>query len=265
MKYLFSHPDKFIDLLGKHQKILCAFDLDGTLTPLRKRPQDTVVSPEVKRLLKRLARHPRLALAIISGRSLKDVLKLVRIKGIYYSGNHGLELRAPRGKTRVFYNRRDYQTVRRASRVVKKKLAHIKGVIIEDKGIMLGIHYRMVPLRRQARLVEAVKNILAGLDNRHHFCLGYGKKFVEFRPRLAFSKGMVLKRIMNQPGLRSAYPIYFGDDLTDEDAFKVVSRRNVGGLGVLVGSKRISYASYFVKNTSEVKTVLKLLTACSEQ
>ncbi len=256
MKYLFSHQDKFIDLLDKQQKILCAFDLDGTLTPLRKRPRDTVVAPEVKRLLKRLARHPRLVLAIVSGRSLRDVLKLVSIKRIYYSGNHGLELRAPRGKTRIFYNRKDYQTVRRASRVVKKELARIKGVIIEDKGIMLGIHYRLVPLRHQARLVEAVKAILAGLDNRHHFCLGYGKKFVEFRPRLSFSKGKVLKRILAIPGLKNAYPIFFGDDLTDEDGFKAVRRR---GLGVLVGEKKKSFASYFVKNTSEVKSVLKQL------
>lgn len=256
MKYLFSHQGKFIDLLKKQRKILCAFDLDGTLTPLRKRPRDTVVAPEVKRLLKRLARHPRLVLAIISGRSLRDVLKLVKIGGIYYSGNHGLELRLPRDKTRVFYHKRDYQTMRRASRVVKKELAHIKGVIIEDKGIMLAIHYRMVPLRYQARVVETVRNILAGLDNRRHFCLGYGKKFVEFRPKLSFGKGKVIKRILAQPGLKNAYPIYFGDDLTDEDAFKVVRRR---GLGVLVGSKKKSYASYFVKTPSEVRTVLKQL------
>ncbi len=256
MKHLFSHQDKFIDLLDKQQKILCAFDLDGTLTPLRKRPKDTIVSPEVKRLLKRLVHHPRLVVAIVSGRSLRDVLRLVRLKGIFYSGNHGLELRLPRGKTRVFYNRKDYQTVRRASRIVKQELARIKGVIIEDKSIMLGIHYRMVPLRYQARVVGTVRNILAGLDNRHHFCLGYGKKFVEFRPKLSFSKGKALKRILASPGLKNAYPVFFGDDLTDEDAFKAVRRR---GLGVLVGEKKKSFASYFVKNTSEVKSVLKQL------
>ena len=95
MKYLFDEWDKLKK--GLNDKIiLLNLDYDGTLTPIAATPDEAVLSREVKSVLEELARVKDCELAIVSGRALKDIRKMVGIKNIVYVGNHGFEIDGPR-------------------------------------------------------------------------------------------------------------------------------------------------------------------------
>ncbi|MBU2565687.1 MAG: trehalose-phosphatase, partial [Candidatus Thermoplasmatota archaeon] len=85
MKHLLKHLDKI-----KNKKLILLLDYDGTLTPIVSRPELAVLSDDMRDVLKKIAK--RYPLAIISGRSLEDVKKLVDVENIYYAGNHGFEI-----------------------------------------------------------------------------------------------------------------------------------------------------------------------------
>ena len=94
MEYFFAEPDMIKHLIGNRH--LCLFlDYDGTLTPIVQRPQDAVLPTEARELLKDLSKSDRCEMAIISGRALSDIKKLVGLKNITYVGNHGMEIEGP--------------------------------------------------------------------------------------------------------------------------------------------------------------------------
>jgi len=135
----------------------------------------------------------------------------------------------------------------------------VRGVVLENKGITLSVHYRCVPKNR----VSDVKARIIALGElpgfRDTLDIHPGKMCLEVRPRVPWDKGSavawLILRAMKE-GAASFLPVYIGDDTTDEDAFQVL--RNVG-ITVRVGNDRASRAEYYVKNTSEVFRFLTLI------
>ena len=97
MKNLFRHWDKLKEELS-NRHIMLFLDYDGTLTPIVSSPKKELISREAKELLSELSNSPKCKLAIISGRGLKDIINIIGLKGIIYSGNHGLEIKGPKIK-----------------------------------------------------------------------------------------------------------------------------------------------------------------------
>lgn len=230
-------------------------DYDGTLTPIVARPELAVLDEDMRETLRRLAAH--CTTAIISGRSLEDVRDLVGIEELYYAGNHGFEIEGPPQnplhlETGTEY-RQDLEDVRAR---IEERVGGISGLLIEDKRLSLSVHYRLVTPDRVPTVKRTVDEIVADFPRlRRHS----GKKVYEIRPRVDWHKGRALIFVLEALGLDrpDVFPIYLGDDVTDEDAFAVIKGR---GLGVLVSdSPHASAADYIVRDPAEVKRFLDQL------
>ncbi|MGD2279034.1 MAG: trehalose-phosphatase, partial [Candidatus Omnitrophota bacterium] len=144
MKYLLKEWKTIKRALGE-KYIYLLLDFDGTLTRIRKRPGEVKLSKATKSVLKGLVSQKKASVAIISGRSLKDARRMVGLKDLVYAGNHGLETKGPGFQHTIPKALRAKKAIKEISRELKRRLKPLKGVIIEDKGLTLSVHYRMVP------------------------------------------------------------------------------------------------------------------------
>ncbi len=200
-------------------------DVDGTLLAIAEDPARVRVGERLRRLLGRLA--PRLdgALALISGRSLADLDRLFRPLRLAASGQHGAELRDASGRIRRLAAPAAVGSIAGALRAFA---ATHPGVILEDKGHSLALHYRRVPeVREEARaLVERL------VDGRGDLKVLHGKMVFEIKAR-DVDKGRAIASFMGMPPFRGRRPVFLGDDATDEEGFPVVNRMD--GISVRVG------------------------------
>jgi trehalose 6-phosphate phosphatase len=262
MQYIFDTWKTIANKIRAASHTLLMFDFDGTLTPIVDTPEMAELSEESRKLLKSLARCPNSTIAIISGRAINDLQSKIEIPGIIYAGNHGLEIQGPDLAFVHPITEEVGPVLRMIALVLKKALGAIRGAIVEDKGLTLSVHYRLVDDQE----VDEVKDIL---DSTVGVAAVLGKvrttsgKMVhEVRPAVPWDKGKAVKLLMKRYGKggrqSGLLPLYVGDDLTDEDAFKVIE--SYGGIAVYVGGENHqSSASYYLKFTEEVDNLIKEL------
>jgi trehalose 6-phosphate phosphatase len=236
-------------------------DYDGTLTPIVARPELAVLSDEMRRTLEELA--ARLPTAIVSGRALADVRRLVGVEGLAYSGNHGFEIVTAAGDSHGYSKGREaLPAVASARELIGQRIQEIPEAWIEDKTYSLSVHFRQVAEERVVAVEQAVDAVLADLPQlRKHF----GKKVFEIRPRIEWNKGKAVLFLLETLGLAhdGIVPIYLGDDVTDEDAFRALSGP---GLGVLVTDRPVPSAARFsLRDTGEVRRFLQALVSIAEE
>lgn len=257
MVHLFSDWDKLKKSL-KNIFIYLFLDYDGTLAPIAETPIKAIIREDSKELIRRLSQKTRCKIAIISGRALEDVKNQVGLKGIIYVGNHGLEIEGPKLKFRSVVPSGFKEILKRIKYDLGRKLSIIKGVFLEDKGFTLSLHYRLVN-KKQIPLVQAAfhETVIAYLAG-NKIKIGNGEKVLEIRPAVDWDKGKVALWLLARQKFvlkgKEIFPIYVGDDLTDEDAFKALKNK---GATVFVGVPRKSEAKYYLKNPKEVKVLLK--------
>lgn len=266
MQYLFSAWDdlkKRIDGKG----LFIFLDYDGTLVPIRQVPDLGASSlPEGTRdILLSLKAHGN-RLAIISGRALQDLKKMVGIKDIIYSGNHGLELEGPKIKFENLVSLESRRLIRKIRHRLLDRLCGIRGVIIEDKGLTFSLHYRLVKDDDMPIVVNSFNFAVRQYVDHGEIRVSKGKKVFEVRPSVNWDKGKMvlwlLARYRFAAGDREIFPVYIGDDTTDEDGFRVLRKE---GLTVFVGKPKESLAKYYLKDTEDVRRFLVLLTRLQEE
>jgi len=252
--YLFDWIEKILTRLKSAQSIFFFLDYDGTLTPIVPHPEQAILSEKTKTLLLALKRNPKFLLAIVSGRSLKDIRNLVGLKNIYYVGNHGLEIFMPRRGIKQIISEEIFQGLSRIRKRLNHLLKDVDGIYIEDKGCILAIHYRNV----DPGWVPSILKILAQevKESVVPFSLSSGKKVFEIRPRSFVNKGTAVSEILRGMGPNGTLPVYIGDDQTDEDAFNALKRK---GMTIVVGVPSNSLAHYNLKDPSEVHEFLKIV------
>ena len=143
---------------------------------------------------------------------------------------------------------------------MQKRLSGIKGALIEYKGLTLSIHYRLV----NKKDLPAFEKIISEVTNPYVVCdkimVNSGKKVYEIKPPVRWDKGkVVLWFLVRQQFIseeKNVLPVYIGDDITDENAFKALKGK---GLTVFVGEPGNSIADYYLKNTEEVTKFLRLI------
>lgn len=254
MDHLFDRIKKIAERLRLAERIFLFLDYDGTLTPIVSQPEEAYLSGEMKGLLVNLKRNPRVLTAIVSGRSLRDVRNRVGLQGISYVGNHGLEIFVPKHGRKVLVSRKWIQELEEIRYRLGRELGDMEGVIIEDKGCVLALHYRNVdPRCVPPILMEIKKEIKSSMSP---LALGLGKYVFEIRPQSPVNKGIAVLELLSQADQEGLLPLYMGDDQTDEDAFRALRRR---GITVLVGFPRPSSARYYVKDPSDVFQFLKIV------
>lgn len=247
MKYLFDDYNKIKRAL-KNKNLFIFLDYDGTLTPIVKKPEDAVIGVETARLIEGLKKKYKGRLAIISGRQLKHIKKLVGVNGVIYAGNHGLEIDDGKRKFKAGIAV-DYKTaLEEIKKDLTKELNCFKGAFVEDKGLTVSVHYRLVK-KGLPSFKKIIDRILKPYITVKNIKVNHGKKVVEIKPPVNWDKGRAVLWILKGKSAKNIMPIYMGDDATDEDAFMALKGR---GLTARVGKLKKSEAEYYLKNTGEV-------------
>ncbi|HUL91015.1 MAG TPA: trehalose-phosphatase [Burkholderiales bacterium] len=207
----------------------CAFflDVDGTLLDIADHPGLIRADGDLVRLLKALARAAQGALALISGRPIADIDRLIPDSGFCIAGQHGAERRDFSGTM----HRREVP--RAALEEARRRLAAIAAkhpaLVLEDKGVNFALHFRAVPgLGAEAR--DAVRGLAHDLGGE--FEVQLGKMVVELRPT-GKDKGVAISEYLAEAPFHGRTPVFVGDDLTDETGFELINR--TGGHSVKVG------------------------------
>lgn len=263
LEHLFSAWPQVVKQLKSARHILLLADYDGTLTPIMDRPEMANLAKDTRQLIQALARRQGFTVGIISGRALEDLKERVGISGIIYAGNHGLEIEGP-GISFVNPVAEELKPILRIMQhVLSGALETIKGVFVENKGLSLSVHYRLAEEHRAGEVEKIVKKVAGGAEAAGQARITAGKKVYEVRPAVNWDKGTAIKLLMKKygkGGRRSGLAVvYFGDDLTDDDAFRVIEAYGQG-ISVFVGEAEArSAARYFLRSPTEVALFLDIL------
>ncbi|MFC1512492.1 trehalose-phosphatase [bacterium] len=255
MKYFWDEYSSIEKSVDASKAIHLFFDYDGTLTPIKNTPKEAYLHIRVKKLINKLIKIKKIKLSIISGRELADVKNLAGIKNIYYAGNHGLEIKGP-GMNFVHPKCiKSKKVIKDIYNKLKLELVNIKGVVVEYKALTLSVHYRMADVKDIKTIKKLFTKIIEPNTIKNQVLITQGKKVFEIRPPIKWNKGHAVKKITNHNKVTGAnLSIFVGDDVTDEDAFKILKNKD---LSVFVGKKKKTSAKYYLKDTNDVKKLLR--------
>ena len=231
-------------------------DYDGTLTPIVDDPAAALISEKMRDTVRKLSEHYRVA--IISGRDLKDVQKLVGIDTIVYAGSHGFDIVYPGDSDKAREKWQHYlPALDRAEAELRSSLQDISGALVERKRFTVAVHYRKVAKSEIGKVEEAIDMVVG---QHRELCKSFGKKVFELRPDVDWDKGKALLSLLETLYTDSAQvvPLFIGDDVTDEDAFQSIKD---SGIGIRVGESGYRTAArYLLKDTADVMYFLNWLT-----
>jgi trehalose 6-phosphate phosphatase len=226
-------------LVANLQECAILLDVDGTILDLAPTPREVWVPPSLRLAMTRLSERTGGALALVSGRSLNDLDLLFSPLQLPAVGGHGAEFRPCAG---------GQADLREASldKTLKRQLALVAeigpGILIEDKGYSLALHYRMAP--DLGDLVnQAVGRISAQFPSAPIEVLR-GKSVVEIK-QVGFSKGTAVRELMRHAPFLERRPIFVGDDVTDESVFEIIPEFD--GMAFSVGRRVTGIDGYFEK------------------
>lgn len=200
-------------------------DFDGTLTEIVARPELVYIEPALIDLIERTQRLLGGALAVISGRPLRQIDACLLPLQLPGAGQHGAELRVHGNATP---QRRVWPGVAAAAEEIRLQFGREPDLIVENKGAAVAVHYRAAPQR-----AEECQGFVREVAARHGLDVLIGKMVVEARPR-GLHKGRAVETLMTRPLFRGRVPVFVGDDTTDEDGFAFVQA--CGGYGIKVGA-----------------------------
>lgn len=228
------------------------FDVDGSLLDFADDPETAIVTPSLLALLHKLHRSLDGALALVSVRGLGDIDQLFGRTQWAAVGLHGLELRHADGSFRRKGLAPAKQArMREAARALATRFA---GLELEDKQQVVTLHCRH-DNEKLAALHAAAEALLPQLPG---YELQPGRQMLEFRPA-AMDKGRAVRELLRRPPFAGRKPVYIGDDLSDEHAFRNINRAR--GISVRVGSREPSLARYTVSGPDAVESWLQRVLA----
>src|SRR3989338_6312443 len=243
MKYVFKDLANIKKKLQESNFVLL-LDFDLTLSPLAKNPAKAILPNDTRILLKKLSKY--IHIAVITGRTTKDIKKRIKLNSLTYVGNHGLEYEVggvARSSQLLVESKKGLKDIKKKFLNIKRKYS---GVLIEDKKLGLALHYRLLLSQDKFAFMADFKKIKNyGLRGILY------KRTLEVRPETKEDKGtaslLILKKFGNPKQV-----IYIGDGKTDEDAFRALPK----GITIRVGKSKHSVAEYYVNSTKEVKKFL---------
>lgn len=252
------HLWNILDSFKKNLNLFWLLDYDGTLAPIVSEPGKAILDPEMRKLLGALAENFKVA--VISGRSLQELKKLVSLGKIYYAGNHGLEISGPGVSFVLPEAVRVRPTVSKICRELRRGLRGIAGTIVENKGVTASLHYRNVALGEVTKAKRIFDSVVRPYVESGLVRIANGKRVWEIRPNCDWDKGKAVEWIIKSSDPRGELlPIYLGDDRTDEDAFIALRGR---GITVLVAKNwQRTNAEFYLRGVEEVKILLRIF-AC---
>ncbi len=241
--------------LTRCRHVVLFLDYDGTLVPIQRTPAEAVLDPKTKAVLQLLADRPDVTLCIATGRAHADITGKVPPAIRLVIANHGFEV-SMSGSVWVHPLARTLQPLLLELECgLRRELAPVKDLLIENKQYNLTIHYRNV----DELAVDLVKAAVVRAVQPHAGLLKLtrGKKVLEVRPDIDWNKGLAAEWMLEYiPRPDGAVVFYLGDDRTDEDAFRVLGKKAVT---VVVGEKAQTAALYAVGTPLDVTRFLTLV------
>ena len=250
-----AHWDELAARLREARPVVF-LDYDGTLTPIVSRPDEAVLSGEMREAVRRVAR--RFPTTVVSGRGREDVSTLVDLPELNYAGSHGFDISGPKSEGDLKHEAAAEvePVIEEVTRRLKRELAEVEGTVVEPKRFTVAVHYRLVDERQVEAVESAVESAVEAHDELQ---LAHGKKVFEIRPALDWDKGKAVLWILEALELDGpdTLPLYLGDDTTDEDAFQALEDRGLGF--VVFVEPRPTAAGYQLQDVTEVREFLDRL------
>jgi trehalose 6-phosphate phosphatase len=240
-------------LAGK--RLALFLDFDGTLAPIVDDPDRAAMDADTRAAVETLS--ALVDVAIISGRDLADVRARVNLDAVFLAGSHGFDIAGPKGRDRSLQQGTEFlPRLGDAESRLRERLAAVPGAAVERTNFSISVHYRRVPVDMIGRVEDIVGDVMAetgGLKKDR------GKKVFQIGPDVDWHKGKALSWILHSLGYNrdDVMPIFIGDDVTDETAFRHIRG---WGIGIVVGDEdRPTAAAYALSCPSEVTRFLRML------
>src|SRR5436189_4503219 len=239
------------DLRRRLDEFAVLLDIDGTLLDLAPTPREVWVPPDLSKTLNRLLDKTSGAVALVSGRSLNDIDLIFAPQVLPAVGGHGAELRLSGDSEAVDIHAppMDKELKRRLAAIAKLS----PGILLEDKGYSLALHYRLAPHAEKA-IYAAVSLIRADLPDAPIEVLP-GKQVCEIK-HSGFTKATGVRELMTHDPFKGRRPLFIGDDVTDESVFAIMP--DLGGLAFSVGRRTKGVSGHF-DEPSDVRDWLRHL------
>ncbi|KAF5480825.1 hypothetical protein F2P56_001538 [Juglans regia] len=266
-----SHPsalDMFEQIIdaSKGKQIVMFLDYDGTLSPIVDDPDKAFMSDAMRQTVRKLAGC--FPTAIVSGRCRDKVYSFVRLAELYYAGSHGMDIKGPakgskykKGSRAVLFQPASefLPMIDEVYKHLVEKTKSTPGAKVENNKFCVSVHFRRVEEKKWNELFQQVKSVLKEYPELR---LTQGRKVLEIRPTIKWDKGKALEFLLESLGFANCsdvFPVYIGDDRTDEDAFKIL-REKGQGFGILVSKfPKETCASYSLQEPDEVRDFLQRL------
>jgi trehalose 6-phosphate phosphatase len=257
--YLFNHTVQIKKNILKSKSIVLFLDYDGTLVDFKEKPTDVTTPIQIKKILQQIIKNPKITVIIVTGRSLNDIKKLLTIKGLSFLALHGLHFKIGNQSSFCCTQTDELRLlIKKIKKEMQQKMQDEKGAFLEDKELTIVLHYRLLPTKKIQTIREKFNETIQVIDHKKRLEIINGEKILEARPK-GWNKGkaieMFLKKYKKE---KNILPIYIGDDITDEDAFRFLGTKGIS-IHVVNTSKRKTTANYWVKNTEEVLFFLQFL------
>ena len=259
-----SLPNAIVDAQALSRRMadkrLAVFlDYDGTLTPIVERPDDALISPGMRAVVRALAR--RCTVCVVSGRDRTVVQQLMGVADLIVAGSHGFDIWSPDGGAiERDEGARFTELISRVTEALRNRTHDIAGALVEPKKSSVALHYRLVAEEDRPRIKAIVDDVLT--SEQGALKVTPGKMVYELQPKIDWDKGKAVLYLLDALDLDAAdvVPLYVGDDITDEHAFQALHGR---GIGVLVADPadpetagRSTAAEYALRDTHEVEMFL---------
>jgi len=231
-----------------HVLLFC--DFDGALAPVYDNPAAATLSAEVRPLLADLSAGGRMTVTVVSGRSAADLRARADVPGMIVAGNHGLEIAGPGWEYIDPAVAKSAASVCNLGAAIARATENVPGVLVEDKGLSVSVHFRHVPPEQHEAVRSAIHGVLGGCS--HPFVLTTGRMVYDIRPRVYWNKGEAVKWIAARVHQPQALVIFVGGDPTDEDAFAALP----DGVTVRVGPAVETAAKYYLDGPDGVRKFL---------
>ncbi len=229
-------PDALRSAVQRGQRPWIFLDYDGTLVPIARTPAEALPDAELTKLLSRLAGRKSFQTIVLSGRPLSSLQALLPIDGMILAGTYGAEVQMPDGR---IIRHADPAALRPAVEQIRRAWGALtenrQGFFIEDKGMAVALHARFADADEAQSVMEDARREAEDLMRGEDLRLLGGDRFLEAAPANA-DKRLAVDWLLDRFAGRGAYPVYFGDDDKDEEAFDAIRCRS--GLPIVVGERQ---------------------------
>lgn len=260
---LASIREALVERIATGERLWLFLDYDGTLADFADTPDEVYPDEALIALMRALVNQPQLRIAVISGRRLSHIRKLLPVSGILRAGTYGIELDLP-GDGEA--HQLDYDAIRPVLEEIKTQWQRLlqdrEGFYLEDKGWTLAIHAKFAGDKQAARVLDQAKAVLEERLPDQNFRILGGHKFLEVGPQRA-NKAYTVDYFLDQYEWPGALPVYIGDDDKDEQAFEAIKAH--AGLALVVAKRpRPTLADARLENPQAVRDLLKSLLSAAQ-